>query len=262
MTIQALYDALCTRFPESARASFDFDGLQLCPEPQKDVETIVCALDVTRESVEAAIGNHATVLITHHPIFFAGVRTLDPSSSMDAELATELLKNGVAHISLHTRFDAGEGGINDTLAKKLVLENVLPFGTEEEPTLGRQGELKEAMNSEAFAQFVADTLSTHVLFTSGNETVKRVAVVGGAAGDFLDAFVKTDLDALVTGEVAHHRRLLISHEQKTLVEASHYGSEIVFCEAIAKVLSDLNAAADVISFTGTPHERSIPVSKT
>ncbi len=260
MNLQDLYRALCARFPEEGRCAFDLDGLQLAPDLSREIKTVVCALDVTRESVSAAKKAGAELLLTHHPIFFSGVRTLDPGSSMDAENATELLTSGIAHISLHTRFDAGEGGINDTLAKKLSLSDVRPFGTAEEPTLGRCGILKDKMTSEDFARFVADALGTHVLFTSGSDTVRSVAIVGGAAGDFLDAFVETDLDALVTGEVAHHRRLTVSHANKTLLEASHYGSEIVFCEAIEAVLAELIPTAEIVPFVDTPHEICISVS--
>ena len=260
MNLQELYRALCARFPEEDRASFDLDGLQLAPDLSREVKTILTALDVTRESVAAAKEIGADLLLTHHPILFSGVRTLDPTSSMDAENATALLTGGIAHISLHTRFDAGKGGINDTLARKLGLTDICIFGTEEDPALGRRGVLKEPMSSEDFARFVADTLGTHVLLTKGRDTVETVAVVGGAAGDFLDAFTQTNLDALVTGEVAHHRRLLASHAHKTLLEASHYGSEILFCEAIQTVLGELPLSAKIVPFINTPHEICISTS--
>lgn len=259
MNVRTLYQALCEAFPEETRASFDLDGLQLCPEEGREIRHIVTALDVTRESVEEAKRRGAELLVTHHPILFSAVRTLDPCSSMDAQNATELLKSGIALISLHTRFDAACGGINDTLCKKLTLENVRPFGLTDDPIpLGRVGYLPEALSAEEFANKVTLALDTHVLLTTAARPIKSVAVVGGAAGDYLDAWVNTDVDALLTGEVAHHRRLLASHAGKVLAEAGHWGTEHVFCEAIAPFLKKLVPSAEITAFLQTPHEVCVP----
>ncbi|MBP3685491.1 MAG: Nif3-like dinuclear metal center hexameric protein [Clostridia bacterium] len=258
MNIRSLSDALSARFPEKDRASFDFDGLQVCPDEGREVRRIVTALDVTRESVAAAIDSGADLLLTHHPILFSPVRTLDPASSMDADLATTLLKNSVALITLHTRFDAGLGGINDTLAEKLGLTCVTPFGTADEPTpLGRIGNLKMPLSPEEFAQEVGRVLGTHVLLTSGESPVLRTVVVGGAAGDYLEATLESDADAIVTGELSHHRRLLAAYRKKTVIEAGHFGSEIVFCEAAERVLLEIDPTLDVCAFSKTPHEVAI-----
>ena len=260
MNIRSLSDALTARFPEEDRASFDFDGLQVCPDEEREVRRIVTALDVTKESVAAAIDCGADLLLTHHPILFSPVRTLDPASSMDANLATTLLKNGIALITLHTRFDAGVGGINDTLAKKLALDSPLPFGTDDEPTkLGRIGDLKKPLSPEEFAKEVSRALGTHVLLTDGKRPVRRTVVVGGAAGDYLEATLESDADAIVTGELSHHRRLLAAYRGKTVIEAGHFGSEILFCEAVKAVLETLDPTLDVRAFRDTPHEVCIRV---
>ncbi|MBR6530694.1 MAG: Nif3-like dinuclear metal center hexameric protein [Clostridia bacterium] len=257
MTVRSFYLALCERYPEENRSSFDFDGLQLCPDENREVKTVLVALDLTRESVDMAIETGCDVLLTHHPILFSGVRTLDPSSNMDAENATRLITHGIAHISLHTRFDGGKGGINDALAKKLGLTCIKPFGIDANDPfpLGRKGELEHEMQPKDFAAFAASVLGCHVLLTDGGNTVKRVAVLGGAAGEFTERFVEEgDCDALLTGEVAHHRKLLVAHARKTLAEAGHYGSEKIFIEAILPVISDVDPAIATAPFFDTAHE--------
>ncbi len=66
MNIRSLYRALCEHYPEDTRCAFDLDGLQLCPDEAREVKTVVCALDVTRESVDYAVSVGADVLLTHH----------------------------------------------------------------------------------------------------------------------------------------------------------------------------------------------------
>lgn len=254
MTQRELYDALTARFPLKCAAPYDFDGLQICPDETRPVRRVVCALDLTSDSVQKAKESGADLLITHHPIFFGGIRTLDPAFSHDTKNATALLAAGIAHISLHTRFDAGDGGINDTLAAKLRLTDVEGFGTDDEiRKLGRIGNTAP-VSSREFAAFCARTLGTHVLLTDAGNTVRRVAAVGGSAGDYLDLFLLSDADALVTGEVSHHHRIAANEAGKTLIEAGHYGSEIVFCEAITKVLLSLEDAPEIIPMTDTCHE--------
>lgn len=258
MNVRELYNRLNELYPEEHRSSFDFDGLQICADEAREVRRIVTALDVTRQSVQTAVKRHADTLITHHPIFFSGTRTLDPLSSMDADLATQLMRHSINLITLHTRFDAGVGGINDTLCEKLGLTDVVPFGLPDEPIpLGRIGRLPEPMAPFEFTCEVTEALDNYTLMTYGHFMIERVLVVGGAAGDYLPAFLQSDADALVTGELSHHRRLQIFHAKKTAVEASHYGSEVIFCEAIGKVLSRIDENLKVMAFPETPHEQCV-----
>ncbi len=257
MTIRELYAKLEDRFPQDLRASFDLDGLQLCADEVRDIRRIVCALDVTSESVEYALTQKADLLITHHPLFFSPIRTLDTAESYEARCATRLLQAGISHISLHTRFDAGVGGINDTLAKVLGLVDIVPFGTPDEVMgLGRIGTVC-ACTAREFARHCAKKLSTHVLVTDAQNEIRRVAVVGGAAGDYLELFLDSDADLLVTGELNHHRRIAARQAHKSVVEAGHYGSEILFTEAITAVLKPLLEQAQILPFVDTPHEACI-----
>lgn len=257
MTIRTLYDALCERVPLSQSAAFDLDGLQLCPDPAREVRRIVCALDVTEDSVRYAIDAQADLLLTHHPILFSPVRTLDPDSSMDAKNATALLAAGIAHISLHTRFDAAEGGINDTLAALFGLSDPTGFGHADEPVpLGRQGDVP-AQSAEDFARTVADALGCHVSLVDAGNPVRRVAVVGGSAGDYAELLLDSDADLLVTGELAHHRLLAAAQAGKSVVCAGHYHTEICFVSAVRPLLEQLAGEADILPFYDTAHERCI-----
>ncbi len=92
-----------------------------------DVIGITVCLDVTFKAIEAASARGHNVIICHHPLLW------DPTTSINdgflgGQLALELGKRGIHVIAAHTNWDAAPGGINDTLATCLELQDVQPFG--------------------------------------------------------------------------------------------------------------------------------------
>ena len=67
--------------------------------------------------------------------------------------------------------------------------------------------------------------------------VRRVAVVGGAGGEYALEAAGCGADAFVTGEVRHHEAIAARARGVTLYEAGHYHTEIVYrrmlCDALA-----------------------------
>ena len=71
-------------------------------------------------------------------MIFSPLRSLT-SLEPTAAKALFLAKNNIAVMSFHTRLDALEGGVNDTLAEKFGVENTVPFGPAGEE-IGRIGD--------------------------------------------------------------------------------------------------------------------------
>ncbi len=81
-----------------------------------------------------------------------------------------------------------------------------------------------------FAAFVGKRLGTPVRLRAGTGPVKRVAVCGGAGGDFLLPLLKEGgADTAVTGELKHHEWLALP-PGVTVVEAGHYHTEACMTE--------------------------------
>ncbi len=68
-----------------------------------------------------------------------------------------LLEGRTAAICMHTNLDAAAGGVNDTLARVLELQNVEPAADGGQGIL-RRGTLSEEMSPDAFAAYVGRKL--------------------------------------------------------------------------------------------------------
>ena len=153
MTVMELYKALDAAIPRALSCEWDNDGLMCCPDPNKQVERVLIALDITEEVVDDAIEGGFDVILSHHPIIFKGLRAVEPSNAV-ARKTIKLIQNGIAAMSFHTRLDALTGGVNDVLAARLELQNTEPFGVDPIP-IGRVGELEypiQPLNSKQSAR--------------------------------------------------------------------------------------------------------------
>ncbi|MGF7396129.1 Nif3-like dinuclear metal center hexameric protein [Thermoanaerobacterium thermosaccharolyticum] len=117
-TIAGMIDKLA---PHKCAEDWDNIGL-LVGNPQKDVSTVMVALDATKDVVKEAISKEVDMIITHHPIIFRplkNVRTDNPAG----EIISLLVKEDIPVYSAHTNFDAAKGGMNDILCNILGIYN-------------------------------------------------------------------------------------------------------------------------------------------
>jgi dinuclear metal center YbgI/SA1388 family protein len=83
-------------------------------------------LTVAAESALEAIERQASLIVTHHPIFFRPVQRLT-TDTPEGSILWKLARAGVAVYSPHTAFDNSAMGINTRLAERLGLTDVMPL---------------------------------------------------------------------------------------------------------------------------------------
>jgi len=83
-------------------------------------------LTVTPDVAGEAVAEKADLIVTHHPILFRGVKRLTDDTP-EGRMILELVRANVAVYSPHTAFDNTSGGINEILADRLGLTNVIPL---------------------------------------------------------------------------------------------------------------------------------------
>jgi dinuclear metal center YbgI/SA1388 family protein len=112
-----------------ARWAFGFDNVGLLfGKAKSEVTKVVVCLDPSPDAVTFAKEVGAQAIITHHPVFFMGVKSITDRDN-DGAFILGCAEAGIAHIAVHTNWDAAPGGINDTLAAKLGLTNISTFGS-------------------------------------------------------------------------------------------------------------------------------------
>ncbi len=241
MNVLQLYQKLDARYPRALSCSWDNDGMMICPDPNREVKRVLFALDATEETIAEAIRVGADVMITHHPMLFRSLRAIEPFS-VSGKCALFAIGAKLSVFSFHTRLDAADGGVNDALAKKIGLCDILKFGDDESRELGRIGKLPEMMTGEAFAAMVRDVLGTPAVQLTGTWKVSRIAVVGGAGKDFILPAMTAGADTLLTGEASYNAVLDAAAEGFTVVEAGHYYTEAPVLDALADVVRGLCGA--------------------
>ncbi|BFH61442.1 Nif3-like dinuclear metal center hexameric protein [Paenibacillus azoreducens] len=99
-------------------------GLQL-GTLQKEIRTILVALDVNEEVVDEAVRVGADLIIAHHAIIFRALKHIQTDSPM-GKVYERLIKNDIAVYIAHTNLDIAEGGMNDWMAEALGIQHTVP----------------------------------------------------------------------------------------------------------------------------------------
>lgn len=213
LTIKEVFDYLQAFAPLALACEGDNPGVLV--NGGAPVAGILCALDITDAVVDEAVAQGCNLIVSHHPVIYRPLRALGHT-----DIVYRLAREGISAICMHTNLDTAEGGVNDTLAALLGLQNVQSFGS----GMGRIGVLTKPVSAEDFVQ-QCSTLFGCCQYTKGGAPVGTVAVLGGSGGsEMADAFA-AGADAYVTGEAGHHCGVDAVHAGKTLVVAGHYDTE-------------------------------------
>ena len=236
-TVRDIYNALFAFAPASMKMDWDNVGL-LCGSRKKEVEQVLVALDITERVVQEAIDLGAQLIVSHHPVMNVRwhereMQTLRSDTRLGG-LLTTLVKNDISAICMHTNLDAADGGVNDCLAKKLGLNDVFLLNDEK---IGRIGTLSCEKGLEEFLRDVIESLSCSGLrYRRGSGRVHRVAVGGGACGEYIPQAIAQGCDTFVTSDLRYND--FLDTRGLNLIDAGHFPTENVVCPAIKAYLEE------------------------
>jgi len=237
MTVKELYSHFERTIPVSLREAWDNDGVMCCSDGSREVLRTLVALDVTEEIVDYAISANFNLIVSHHPLIFKPIGSLNEENHISRKLI-KLIESDVAVFSFHTRADKVEGGVNDRLADTLDIFDTRPFG---EGGLGRIGNIDEVMSLDDFAYRVKQALASDVLkYSDGYNPVKTVAVVGGDGKDYLSAAIAEGADTFVSGRISYNMMEEAAELGINLIEAGHYFTEQPVTDYFSKLLLEFD----------------------
>ncbi len=242
MTVKELYAKFEKLLPASEREEWDNDGLMCSPDAEKSVKRVLVTLDVTEDIVDYAIESDFDLIISHHPLIFRPLKSINGDDHTSRKII-KLLTKGISVFSFHTRLDKAVGGVNDRLANLLGIFDTAPFG---EGLLGRIGEIEEECTAEDFAYRVKQaTESDSVKYVDALNPVKCVAVVGGDGKDFVRDAIEAGADTFVSGRLSYNVMAEGAEMGINLIEAGHFFTEQpitdYFCERLMDFDPDLYA---------------------
>ena len=216
--------------PPRLSESWDNSGLQT-GDPEAPVDKILISLDPTVEAVREASKRDAQMLLTHHPLIFTSLSSLEPSI-YPGDVLYEAIQKGVAVASFHTNLDAAIGGINDLLAEVLGLGEVCVLEGERASReagegLGRIGVLPEPVRLSDLVRNVKQVfqISTAGVVGPPDRRIHKVAVVGGSGSSLIPDALRRGADALITGDVGHHDAMAAIQGGIAVIDAGHFHTE-------------------------------------
>jgi len=113
--------------PPALAEEWDNVGLQV-GDPGRTVKTIWIALDPTYPVVKAACRQKVDLLVTHHPLIFKPLQSLN-FSTPEGAIIDLAVRHHLAIFAAHTNLDSAPGGINDILAGRIGLNDLKPLAT-------------------------------------------------------------------------------------------------------------------------------------
>ena len=235
-TVNELAEIIELRYPKSLAVEWDVVGF-VTNNSKIEVNNILLTIDVTEDVVAEAIEKSIDLIISHHPLI------LDPEEISDIQtkriqLRKQMEENNIALYVAHTNADIAQGGVNDSLAKVLGLQNIEAFGVEK---MARKGSLITQVTLREFANFLKDKLPQvkGSIQVSGklDSKVSKVGLCGGSDSSLLEEVRKEDVDVFVTADLKHHA---VSDNENmngpALVSVSHWASEWVWLPELEQQL--------------------------
>ncbi|HEY4607299.1 MAG TPA: Nif3-like dinuclear metal center hexameric protein [Acidimicrobiia bacterium] len=238
-TVASILQSLAERTRPEYAAAWDPVGLQL-GDPAAQAGSFAVCHEVTEEVVATIEGEPVDLLVTYHPLLFEPVNRMVAGRSPTAR-ALRLVRLGVNLVVIHTDFDAAPGGTADALASALQLHDTVPFGANEAehiPAVGRVGRFGATLD--VLDARVSDLFGSNGLRVSGDRdrVLDTVAVVPGSGSDFIEE-AATVAEAMVTGDVSHHRTVRALDLGLVIVDPGHIATERPGMTALVSLVADV-----------------------
>jgi len=237
MILGDIYKQLDVISPFEMQASWDNSGLILGSFSQ-EIKQVVVSIDIDEALIESM--EEGTLIITHHPLIFSGIKSMDFETYPSKLLGMMMAKN-IANIAMHTNFDL-------THLNRYVVEKVLG------QTVVEEGEYLLYFDvSTDFKSFSSEIKKVFGLeqtkaVIAHNREIKRVALCTGSGASMIPS-IKADL--FLTGDIKYHDAMEAKSLGLNLLDIGHFESERFFGEILAQDLKNLGLTV-IISSSKNP----------
>ena len=241
-TVQDILAFVETLAPRNMKMDWDNVGL-LCGSRATEVTKVLVALDPFEHVCKEAADMGAQLIVTHHPMIFQALKAVTDETSIGRGIML-LCRHGISAVNAHTNLDCAPGGVNDTLAAALGLEEIAVVNPSGVDADGREwGLLRSGYTDETtlpeFLAHVKQALGCEGLrYVDGGKPVRKVAVGGGACGEFFACAAAQGCDTFVTSDIKYNQFLDAKALGLNLIDAGHFPTEDPVCEAMIRYLSE------------------------
>jgi dinuclear metal center YbgI/SA1388 family protein len=234
--------------PLALAEQWDNCGLQVGSRGRQ-VEKVWVALDPLLPVVEAAAQQGIDLIITHHPLLFRSVKSIDLESVI-GKIIAKAIENRIALYAAHTNLDSAHDGINKRLADLMELRDLEPLVPGDRDTgamdgnkamqtgLGRIGRLDSPLTVDELVKPIKRCLNLTSVRIAGDARLqaRRVAVCSGAGSSLMEAFLTSDAQVYISGDLRYHDARAAEEAGKALIDVGHFASEQIVIDALVDQL--------------------------
>lgn len=191
--------------------------------PQTHTKTVLAALTAAGGGqigeysgcsfVSAGMGHFTPSLNTNPHVGTPGSPTSIPEDRIEVEVEFRLV-------------DACVAALQNVHPYEEPAFDLIPTRFDSDGVYLRSGMLANPVPLREFHHMVELRLNTRCLsWGDPNQMVKKVGVIGGAAGEMWPQALSNQCDAFVSGEIPHHHAILGSSSGLSMVQAGHFATE-------------------------------------
>jgi dinuclear metal center YbgI/SA1388 family protein len=244
MTVADIIDIMEEISPTCLAEDWDNVGLQI-GSTAWPANKIWIALDPLPMIIQNACKEGVDLLITHHPLFFKPIQTLD-LGTVQGKIIERCIQNKLSVYSAHTNFDSVSGGLNDIFADRIGLHNCCVFkqlnSVQIDPNschgIGRVGDLSPPLRLKQLAHTLKQQLHLNFLRVAGDPDllVKKVAICTGSGSGLLNEFISSNVQVYISGDLRYHDAISALEAEKGLIDVGHFPSEQIMLDVMARRL--------------------------
>ncbi len=211
------------------------NGLQV--EGRADVDRVALGVSASLQMFEEARRWGAQAIIVHHGLIWKGMtRLVGPT----ARRFRSLLEGNVSLLAYHLPLDAHPvDGNNSLLARRLGLDEVIPWGGSGRTKIGAIGSLSDEPDIDELVLRVTSVCGAAPLVLGrGPQRLRTVAICSGGAGSMLGEAIDDGADVFITGEAGEPAQQLALEAGVFVLGAGHYNTERLGVQALCVRLEE------------------------
>ncbi len=223
MLVREVYDFLDKLSPFSLQEEWDNSGV-LLGDFETVVQRVFLSLDIDSDLVDSMEKN--SLIITHHPLIFRGLKKID-FSKYPSNLIQKMIQKDISLISMHTNFDK-------THLNRFVASDILGYDViscDDFVCRFRVNSSLEDICENIKTKFKMDTLRV----VRAKEYIKNCAITTGSGGDLIS---EIDVDCFLSGDFKYHQALEAKENGLSLIDIGHYESERFFGDCLSQYLKN------------------------
>lgn len=238
MRLDSLLNKINIILPQDSGIEGDRLGLQI-QSGRDNVSNILITMEVDKNVIKEAIKLKCDCIITFHPLIYNPLLKIHENDRV-GYLTSELIKNSIALISIHTNFDAYSEGTSKILANKLGFkyeEFLIKSNIYDERGIGVIASVKKPLGINLLLKRIHNICNSPIKHSSfkNNKKIERIAIIGGSGSEFINEALECGVDVLITADISYHQFHRV-YEKLILIDPGHYEMEQFVPNGMARLL--------------------------